>query len=210
MEKRPRLSTPQAQLYGSIGAIVVVLLGGLLGVSMLGEPLDRARTEAEQARNYTWVHSVVSGASIEGVASKPVDVSDPIRLGSKATASIVSVHERGIRRATAMKFVAPAGYNGDIWIALAIDENGSIIGLKILSHRETPGFGDVITQADSSWTGSLLGRSLGNPEPSRWQLRSDGGDIDGVSGATITASAIVAGTYSALSYLDQTMAGTKE
>ncbi len=210
MEKRPRLSTPQAQLYGSVGAILVVLIMGLLGVAMLAEPLARARLEGEQARNASWVYAVVTGVSVDAVVSKPVTVSDPIRFGSKASVSIVHVHEHGLRRATAMKFVAPAGYNGDIWLALAIDENGSIIGLKILSHRETPGFGDVITEAGSRWTASLLGRSLANPEPTRWQLRSDGGEIDGVSGATITASAIVAGIYSALSYLDQTMTGEKK
>ena len=210
MEKRPLLSTPEAQLCGSIAAIMVVALGGLLGVSMLAERFERARSEAEQASNSSWVYSVVSGANIEAVASTPREVSDPARLGSKASASIVDLYEHGIRRATAMKFVAPGGYNGDIWIALAIDENGSIIGLKIVSHRETPGFADVITQADSSWTMSLVGRSLKSPEPRRWQLQSDGGEIDGVSGATITASAVVAGVYSALNYLDRTTAGAKE
>ena len=65
----------------------------------------------------------------------------------------------------------------------------------------------MISNADSEWIVSFLGRSLKNPETSRWQLRTDGGDIDGITGATITASAVVAGIYRALNYIDQTNAG---
>jgi RnfABCDGE-type electron transport complex G subunit len=202
MEKRPILSTPRAQLYGSIGAIAVVVLCGLFGASMLGEQLDQVRIEAEQARSVSWVRRVIS--DIDGAAVRPVAVSDRGQLGSAASASIVTLDAPGISRATAMKFVAPAGYNGDIWIAMAIDESGSITGLQVLSHQETPGFGDMIARADSSWIRSFLGRSLEYPESNRWQLRGDGGDIDGVSGATITASAVVASVYAALNYLDQT------
>lgn len=209
MENRPRLTNHRAQLYGSVTTIAVVLACGLLGVLMLGDQLEDARIEAEQARNVSWVRSVVSIADSQSVVSELIEVSDLVRFGSVATGSIVKFHERGMHRATAMKFAAPEGYNGDIWLAVAIDEKGSIIGLKVLSHQETPGFGDVITNADSPWTSLFLGRSLGDPEPSHWRLRSDGGDIDGVSGATITASAVVAGIYSALSYLDQTMANAK-
>jgi electron transport complex protein RnfG len=206
MEKRPILTTPKAQLYGSTVAIVVVLACGLLGVSMLGDKLDRARLEAEQARNRSWIRSVVDAPDKQVTAADPVEVSDPLRLGSSGNASIVTVREHGKDLATAIKLVAPAGYNGDILLALAVDKKGSIIGLKILSHAETPGFGDVIGNANSSWISSFLGRSLKNPEPTRWQLRTDGGDIDGISGATITASAVVAGISNALRYIDQTNA----
>ena len=206
MEKRPILTTPRAQLYGSTVAIVVVLACGLLGASMLGDKLDRARLEAEQSRNRSWIRSVVDALDKQVTAADPVEVSDPLRLGSSGKASIVTVREHGKELATAIKLVAPAGYNGDILLALAVDKKGSIIGLKILSHAETPGFGDVIGNANSSWISSFLGRSLKNPEPTRWQLRTDGGDIDGISGATITASAVVAGISNALRYVDQTTA----
>ncbi|MFT4584491.1 MAG: Na+-translocating ferredoxin:NAD+ oxidoreductase RnfG subunit, partial [Gammaproteobacteria bacterium] len=35
-----------------------------------------------------------------------------------------------------------------------------------------------------------------------WQLRTNGGEIDGLSGATITANAVVNGVAKALQYLE--------
>ena len=201
------MRTPQIQLFGSIATIVVVLSCGLLGVPILGEKLDGARLKAEQARNRVWIRSVVSELDNEIAATDPEEFSDPVRLGTERPASIVTLRDGGVNLTTAMKLIAPAGYNGDIEIALAVDEQGTITGLKILSHQETPGFGDVISNADAEWIVSFLGRSLKNPATSRWQLRTDDGDIDGITGATITASAVVAGIYRALNYIDQTNAG---
>ena len=201
------MRTPQTQLFGSIATIVVVLSCGLLGVPILGEKLDGARLKAEQARNRVWMRSVVSEFDNEIAAADPKEFSDAVRLGTESPASIVTLRDGGINLATAMKLISPSGYNGNIEIALAVDERGTITGLKVLSHQETPGFGDVISNADSEWIVSFLGRSLKNPETSRWQLRTDGGDIDGITGATITASAVVAGIYRALNYIDQTNAG---
>ncbi len=197
------MRTPQTQFFGSIATIVVVLSCGLLGGTTLGEKLDQARLEAEQARDRSWVRSVARGLDNEFVATEPVVFSDRVRLGTANSASMVTLLEDGVLQATAMKLVAPSGYNGDIYFALAVDEKDTIIGLKILSHEETPGFGDVISNADSEWIVSFLGRSLQNPKPSRWQLRTDGGDIDGITGATITASAVIAGISRALHYIDQ-------
>ena len=62
-----------------------------------------------------------------------------------------------------------------------------------------PGFGEMIGEVDSTWIASFLGRSLEDPESRGWRLLSDGGDIDGIIGATITASAIVSAVFTALS-----------
>tara|TARA_Y100000588_G_scaffold377577_1_gene456865 strand:- start:1626 stop:2159 length:534 start_codon:yes stop_codon:yes gene_type:complete len=177
---------------------------------VLEEHLARARLKSEHARNVSWIYSVVSGANIAGVTLKSVEVMDPVRMTSAVVTPIVHVYERGTWRAAAIKFRTPAGYNGGITIALAIEEGGSIIGLKVLSHLETAGFADVITQSDPSWIKPLVNLSLESHDASRWRLRIHGGDVDGVSGATVTASAVVAAVYTALNVLNQTMATPKE
>jgi electron transport complex protein RnfG len=108
-----------------------------------------------------------------------------------------------------MKWVAPRGYNGDIELAMAVDRTGQITGLSVLTQHETPGFGAVIGELDSSWIDSFRGRSIENIQARGWQLRSDGGDIDGISGATITADAVVTGVFRALSYLEHSGATMK-
>jgi len=197
------MRTLKTQLFGSIATIVVVLFCGLLGVPILGEKLDGARLKAEQVRNRVWMRSVVREFDDEITAAYPKEFSDAVRLGTKSPALIVTLRDGSVDVVTVMKLISPSGYNGNIEIVLAVDERGTITGLKVLSHQETPGFGDAISNADSKWIVSFLGRSLKNPEASRWQLRTDGGDIDGITGATITANAVVVGIYRALNYIGQ-------
>jgi H+/Na+-translocating ferredoxin:NAD+ oxidoreductase subunit G len=201
MEKLRNLTTPRAQLYGSLLAIVVVVLSGLAGVAMLGDKLERARAEAEETRSRRWIGSVVDGAD-DFSAMDLTEFSDRVGFGAPGAVAVYTVRRGGRVVATAIKSITPGGYNGAIEFALAVDRNGVVIGMRVLSHVETPGFGGVIGEGDSSWIVSFRGRSLEHPEPSRWRLRSDGGAIDGISGATITASAIVTGVFRALNYIE--------
>ncbi|MBD3347350.1 MAG: RnfABCDGE type electron transport complex subunit G [Chitinivibrionales bacterium] len=47
------------------------------------------------------------------------------------------------------------GYAGDIQIMVGVDLQGTILGLKVLSHKETPGLGDRVKETPSKkylWT----------------------------------------------------------
>jgi electron transport complex protein RnfG len=92
------------------------------------------------------------------------------------------------------------GYNGDIFLLVGIREDGTISGVRVLQHTETPGLGDKIDIGVSDWILSFDGRSLENPPPSRWRVVKDGGDFDQFVGATVTPRALVAGVYRALEF----------
>lgn len=102
--------------------------------------------------------------------------------------------------AAVLTSLAPDGYAGQIRLLVAVTIDGQILGVRVTSHSETPGIGDVIEADKSAWIGSFDGRSLGEPEESRWRLRKDGGDIDAISGATISSRAVVAATRRAMQY----------
>lgn len=87
--------------------------------------------------------------------------------------------------------VAERGYAADIQILMAVDAQGSILGVRVLKHAETPGLGDKIEIAKSPWPDSFTGKSLSNPEPARWGVEKDGGVFDQFAGATITPRAVV-------------------
>jgi electron transport complex protein RnfG len=95
---------------------------------------------------------------------------------------------------------APDGYSGSIKLLVAILENGTIAGVRVLNHRETPGLGDYIETNKSSWIHGFIGRSLGNPEPKLWQVKRDGGVYDQFTGATITPRAVVRAVARSLEY----------
>jgi electron transport complex protein RnfG len=69
---------------------------------------------------------------------------------------------------------------------LGLDPNGMIYGVEIVRHGETPGLGAKI--ATPQFRDQFKGRSLSNTE---FKLKKDGGDLDQVTGATISPRAIV-------------------
>ena len=84
------------------------------------------------------------------------------------------------------------GYAGDIAAVMGLDREGNITSVRVVSHHETPGLGDRIEQAKSSWIDNFTGKSLDNPDEKGWHVRKDGGDFDQFSGATITPRGLVA------------------
>ncbi|NCB56733.1 MAG: electron transport complex subunit RsxG [Gammaproteobacteria bacterium] len=95
-------------------------------------------------------------------------------------------------------FAETSGYSGVIRILLGIDANGSLTGVRVLSHTETPGLGDAIDLNKSQWVLSFNGKSLQQPDEKGWHVKKDGGQFDSFTGATITPRAVVKGVHEAL------------
>lgn len=77
------------------------------------------------------------------------------------------------------------GFEGSITMAIGVDpDTQTVVGVKILSHTETPGMGDRIEE--DSFINQFQQKSLGDPF-------IVGNDIDGITAATISSTA-VAGT----------------
>lgn len=95
-------------------------------------------------------------------------------------------------KTTAVAFsVIGKGYSGDIAIIMGVNANGELLGVRVLSHTETPGLGDKIEEKKSDWIYSFNGLSLENVPESQWAVKKDGGRFDQFSGATITPRAVV-------------------
>ncbi|MGY5449549.1 electron transport complex subunit RsxG [Agarivorans sp. MS3-6] len=84
-----------------------------------------------------------------------------------------------------------SGYAGPIDLLIGVDADLAILGVRILSHSETPGLGDKIEVDKSSWVLNFAGKSLTNTQPSAWKVKKDGGEFDQFTGATITPRAVV-------------------
>ena len=74
---------------------------------------------------------------------------------------------------------------------MGVDRDGNILGVRVLSHKETPGLGDKIEAAKSDWILNFTGRSLDNLTSAQWAVKKDGGVFDQFAGATITPRAVV-------------------
>ena len=99
--------------------------------------------------------------------------------------------------------VAPNGYSGPINLLVGIYHNGTIAGVRVAKHRETPGLGDAVESQRSDWILGFDDKSLENPVSKKWKVKRDGGEFDQFTGATITPRAVVKAVHSALLYFQE-------
>lgn len=96
--------------------------------------------------------------------------------------------------------VAPGGYTEAISLLVGISPQGLVRGVRIVSHKETPGLGDRVEPKKSQWIFQFDDKSLSQPAEDLWQVKKDGGAFDQLSGATITPRAIVRAVSHALEF----------
>lgn len=106
--------------------------------------------------------------------------------------------KEGKVNAVSFRLVAPGGYSGAINLIMGLDKDGNVLGVRVISHAETPGLGDKIEVSKSNWILNFEGHSLQNLTIEQWAVRKDGGVFDQFSGATITPRAIVKAVYQGL------------
>jgi electron transport complex protein RnfG len=96
--------------------------------------------------------------------------------------------------------VTGKGYAGPIAIVMGVDRDGTILGVRVTKHTETPGLGDKVDAAKSDWILGFNGKSLAEPQPARWAVKKDGGEFDQFTGATITPRAVVKAVKQGLAF----------
>lgn len=94
------------------------------------------------------------------------------------------------------------GYAGNILCVMGVSSAGKILGVRVLSHKETPGLGDKIEPAKADWIHSFEGKYLGDPPLEKWAVKKDGGIFDQFAGATITPRGVVTAVKGGLEFFD--------
>lgn len=176
-----------ALVLGGFSLAATLLLAVAYGVTR--EPIEQSALEDLR-------HSLeqVIPASIHD--NNPA--ADTVQLQLDGTSLLVyqarkAGHVTGVAFETARK-----GYSGEIRVLLGIDENGKLLGVRVLKHTETPGLGDKIEVTRSDWITRFTGKSLGDPADAQWAVKKDGGPFDQFAGATITPRAVVNGVRDGL------------
>lgn len=143
---------------------------------------------------------VPTGQVTNDMATDRIEVSDPARLGGEQTT--VYRARRGEQPvAVILTPVVPDGYAGPIQLLVAVLRDGSLGGVRVVSHKETPGLGDKIEEQRTDWILDFAGKSLGDPAPEQWKVKRDGGAFDQFTGATVTPRAVVKAVKNALLYV---------
>jgi len=125
------------------------------------------------------------------------------QLGTSDFTNVYRARKEGSPIAAVFTSIAPNGYNGKIKLLVGVYSNGTLAGVRVIKHKETPGLGDKIDVKKADWILRFTGLSLTNPSESRWKVKKDGGDFDQFTGATITPRAIVTAVKKALQYFEK-------
>lgn len=121
-------------------------------------------------------------------------------LGTEEPVNVYRARMKSTPIAAILNSVAPDGYSGNIYLLVAIRYDGSLAGVRVVKHRETPGLGDGIDIERSNWILGFNGKSLNKPPEKTWRVKRDGGVFDQMTGATITPRAVVKAVKNTLRY----------
>ena len=91
--------------------------------------------------------------------------------------------------------VTPIGFDNTITMMVGVDNDGTVLGISIISHTESAGLGAVAAGSNSAgrnFRQQFVGLS------GSVSVTKDGGQVDAITNATITSRAICAGINAAL------------
>ncbi len=185
-----------------LGAFALVTAGVLAGTYQLtrGQIAESERAAAAAAL----LEIIPRNAHDNELLTDTIPVPDSAldTLGLDKPEAIHLARRDGQVVAAIIPAVAPDGYSGAIRMIVGVRRDGTIAGVRVLTHNETPGLGDKVDLKKSDWILSFNQRSLGDPAEEDWKVRKDGGVFDQFTGATITPRAVVNQVRQVLGFTD--------
>ena len=164
------------RLAGTLFLITAIVAMALAAVNSVTAP---AIAQLNYEKTQAAIQAVLPGGGDE------IDFTDETGL--------VSVVYRG--EAGYAVQVAPGGFDGPITMMVGVDFEGNLLGISVIKHTETAGLGAVAaakTSAGEAFRGQFVGLS------GSVSVTKDGGQIDSITGATITSRAVCVGVQAAL------------
>lgn len=177
----------------------------IIGTTLVALTFDNTRERVIQnKRDFTLarLHELIAAGEHDNDIDRDIiQVTDP-RLGTIAPVIVYRARKQGEPVAAIIQSIAPDGYSGTIEMLIAMRFDGSLAGVRVVDHKETPGLGDAIDARKSDWINQFRGLSQDNPAANNWKVKRDGGKFDQITSATITSRAVVKAVYNTLSYFN--------
>jgi len=177
------MKTESTAKYVAKLALILFLIAGIVALALAG--VNSITAPAIEKLNAEKTQQAIEAVLPGGYDEEITDYADASGLVSK-------VYKGANGYALEVK---PAGFDNTITMMVGVDFDGNVLGISVVSHTETAGLGAVAaakTSAGENFRGQFVGQS-GSVTVSK-----DGGQIEAITGATITSRAICAGVNAAL------------
>ena len=195
----PDLATIWRPILKAAGLLLAFAFIGTLLVGLSYDNTTEQIRQNERIALLTQLNAITPQHDND-LLQNPLIVQAPQQLGSEQT----TVYRARLGQEPVAAIFSPViaqGYSGAINLIIAVQTDGTLAGVRVISHRETPGLGDKIEHERHPWILGFAGKHLNNPR--RWRVKRDGGDFDQFTGATITPRAVVAAVHRTLQYFAQ-------
>lgn len=160
--------------------LITTIVAGLLGLVNYVTADTIAEQIAQKAENA--MRQVLEADSYE-----PLDVPEE----SAVTAAYRAGDKGYVVR------VAPNGFGGAIDMMVGVDVSGAVTGVAIVSQSETASLGANCTREDFS--AQFTGKT------GTLSVSKDGGEIEALTGATVTSRAVTEGVNTALEFVQEVL-----
>lgn len=160
--------------------LTIVTLVAALSLGYVYQWTIEPIAQAQMAKQLKAIESVVQGYDnnpvLEQYKVATPDGSDSLEFfPAKKGAELIGI---------AIKTKSLKGYSGGISIMVGFNMRGEIQNIFVIEHKETPGLGSKMTTP--GFVNQFLGK---NPEQMKLKVKKDGGDVDAITGATISSRA---------------------
>ena len=179
--------------------LFAVITGGTIAVTQ-SMTKERIQQQAARAEASALFQIIPESRHDNDLLNDTITLPASQRLSREGAVQAWVARQNGRTVGLIVPAVAPDGYSGDIHLLVGLNLQGEVLGVRVTSHRETPGLGDRIEARKSDWINSFDGKALGDPKPREWNVKKNGGVFDQFTGATITPRAVVKAVQKTLIY----------
>ncbi|MCG8310443.1 MAG: RnfABCDGE type electron transport complex subunit G [Cytophagales bacterium] len=174
------MAKKESTLFNMVSSLVVVTLVASTALGYVYELTKGPIAVAKLAKKIKAIDEVVVEYD-----NNPVDEMYKIPIdGSQDSLEVYPAKKGGKLMASAIRSFSPKGYGGHVWLMVGLFPDGNINNIAVLEHKETPGLGTKM--GDTEFKNQYIGQ---NPESFNLKVEKDGGDVDALTGATITSRA---------------------
>ena len=174
------MAKKESTLFNMVFSLVVVTLVASTALGYVYELTKGPIAAAKLAKKIAAIDEVLVDYD-----NNPVEEMYKIPLeGTGDSMEVYPAKKGGKLVASAIRAYSPKGYGGNIWLMVGLLPDGKINNIAVLEHKETPGLGTKMNNIE--FKEQFLGKM---PGEFNLKVKKDNGDVDALTGATITSRA---------------------
>ncbi len=172
----------KSTLFNMIFSLLVVAAASAFALGYVYQITKEPIAEAKNRKTLDAIREVVGSFDNDPFAEKTT-ITTP---DGKYKLQLYPARENGTITAVAIETFSDGGFGGKVELIIGMLMDGTVTGYKVIEQKETPGLGSKI--AEKKFAGQFVGL---NAYQDQFKLQKDGGEIDAVTGATISSRAVI-------------------